>query len=165
MFTGGDALMTLTTAATESASISLEAPHLPGPLATLSPERVAAALVDVGIGDASAQALGLLVAIAALYAAVMLPFACLAAGVAWSRGAGWIRGFGSGLVWGLTGVAFVRGMLPGGFELTPCHAVRRVRGRATRTAQRMRRGASVGSPGKGLPHGSVRGITSFASVR
>src|SRR5262245_24856263 len=118
MFTGGDALMTLATAATESAtSMSLETPHLPGPLAALAPERVAAALVDAGLGDASAQALGILVAIAALYAAVMLPFACLAAGFAWSRGAGMVRGFGSGLVWGLTGVAFVRGMLPGGFEL------------------------------------------------
>jgi len=143
----------------------LETPHLPGPLAAVTPERVAAALIEVGVTDTSAQALGLLVAIAALYAAVMLPFACLAAGVAWMRGAGLLRGFGSGLVWGLTGVAFVRGMLPGGFELAPCAAVRRVRRRAARTAQRMRRGGSAGSPGSGLPHGSVRGITSFASVR
>jgi len=142
----------------------LETPHLPGPLAALTPDRVAAALVDVGVAEAGAQALGLLVAIAALYAAVMVPFACLAAGVAWTRGAGLVRGFGSGLVWGLTGVAFVRGMMPGGFELAPT-AVRRVRRRATRTAQRMRRGGSVGSPGSGLPQGSVRGITSLASVR
>jgi hypothetical protein len=139
-------------------------PHLPGPLSDLTPDRIAAALVEVGIAEQGAQVLGVLVAIAALYAAVMLPFACLAAGFAWTRGAGFVRGFGSGLAWGLTGVAFVRGMMPGGFELAPCTAVRRVRRRAARAAQRMRRGGSVGSPGKGFPQGSVRGITSFARV-
>jgi hypothetical protein len=139
----------------------LQTPHLPGPLADVTPDRIAAALIDVGIVGPGAQALGVLVAIAALYAAVMLPFACLAAGFAWMRGAGFLRGFGSGLAWGLTGVAFVRGMMPGGLELAPCKAVRR----AARAAQRMRRGGSVGSPGSGLPQGSVRGITSLSSVR
>jgi hypothetical protein len=142
----------------------LETPHLPGPLSTLTPDRVAAALLDIGVAEASAQALGVLVTIAALYAAVMLPFACLAAGFAWVRGAGLVRGFGSGLVWGLTGVAFVRGMMPGGFELAPCTAVRRVRRGTARATQRMRRGGSAGSPGSGLPQGSVRGITTLARV-
>jgi hypothetical protein len=148
-------------------------PHLPGPLAIVTPEGIASCLAAVGLDQGSALVLGLLATIVVLYAAVMLPFACVAALVAWTRGVGVARGFGCGLAFGLAGVAFVRGMLPGwGPELPRAgQGSRRERRRAPRdtrhggrAAQRMRRGGSSGSPGSGLPHGSVRGMTSFASV-
>ena len=147
-------------------------PHLPGPLAAVTPQGVAAWLTTLGVGEGVAEASGLLVTIVVLYAAVMLPFACLAALFGWSRGVGPLRGFGCGLVFGLAGVALVRGMLPGwGPEMSARRggAGGEHRGGASarvgrRTAQRTRRGGSVGSPGSGLPQGSVRGIVSFASV-
>ena len=81
-------------------------PHLPWPLAAVTPEGVAAWLTTLGAGEGVAQASGLLITIVVLYAAVMLPFACLGALLARSGGIGPLRGFGCGLAFGLAAQTF-----------------------------------------------------------